>query len=175
NRGLLEITDGNGPSRAQRDANQMGRAFASQRIDIVSQDDPAWTGFRLRYLSGQGNPANNEHLGTTGYVGFLLRSTPPDLTVSIGLDENLGTAIESGTPLDVIPDGLWHLYEWNLADPAQWDAFTSAANGQIDGPIMTIDSIFISSLLDHDATVWLDARGWNPDGRLTNIPEATPT
>lgn len=173
NRGLMEITDGNGPSAAQRDANQNGRAFASQRIDVVSQDDPTWDGFRLRHLSGQGNPANNEHLGTTGYVGFLLRSTTPDLKVSIGLDENLGSNIESGTPQDVIADGLWHLYQWNLSDPAQWDNFTTLADGDIDGPITTIDSIILSSLLDQDATVWIDAIGWNPDGPLTNIPEPT--
>jgi hypothetical protein len=171
NRGLKELSDGNGPSRAERDANQMGRAFASKRIDIISEDDPTWDGFRLRYLSGQGNPANNEHLGTSGYVGFMMRTTTPDLLVSIGLDENLGSAIESGTPIALIADGMWHLYQWNLADAAQWDNFTSAANGQIDGPVTTIDSIIISSPQDHDATVWLDAIGYNPDGPLTNIPE----
>ena len=30
--------------------------FAAHRIDLVSQDDPAWDGLRLRLLSGGGSP-----------------------------------------------------------------------------------------------------------------------
>ena len=67
-------------------------------------------------------------------------------------------------------DGLWHLYEWNLADSAGWDAFAGVtANGQIDGPITTIDSIFISSLSDQSATVLLDAVSYNPNGSLSRL------
>jgi hypothetical protein len=173
NRGLLETTDGVGPSVSERDANQHGRAFASQRINIVSQDDPTWDGFRLRHLSGQGNPANNEQLAATGSIGFLMRTTTPGLTASIALDENLGSAIEMGTPFELPADGEWHLYEWNLDDPAQWENFNSSADGEINGPVVTIDSIIISSLLDQNATVWLDAVMYNSSGTLLVIPEPT--
>ena len=171
NRGLREVTDGVGPSTSERDANHGGRAYASQRIDIASADDPAWTGFQLRHLSGQGNPANNAHLGTTGHVGFLMRTLSSDLAVSVMLDENLGTAIEQGIPIDLIADGGWHLYQWDLSDPSQWQPFTSSADGDIDGPIMTIDSILITSPVDRDAAVWLDAVAYNPSGNLNAIPE----
>ena len=35
----------------------------------------------------------------------------------------------------------------------------------------TVDSIFISSVLDQDATFWIDALAWNPDGSLVALPE----
>ncbi|MEA2734111.1 MAG: hypothetical protein QOE14_562, partial [Humisphaera sp.] len=68
----------------------------------------------------------------------------------------------------VIADGLWHLYEWNLADPAQWDIFNNG-DGDIDGPVTTVDSIFISSLTDQNATVWLDALSYNPTGSVAAV------
>jgi hypothetical protein len=175
NRGLLETSDGVGPSEAHRNANDAWHGFAAHELSIVSQDDPAWDGFRVRHLSGGGTPANNEQLGTSGYIGFWLKTTTTDLLTSIALDENLGSSIEVGVAQAVIADGQWHLYEWDLADAAEWDAFAgAAANGQIDGPIMTIDSIFVSSLIDQNATVLLDAVSYNPNGTLAAIvPEPT--
>jgi hypothetical protein len=173
-RGLLEIADGVGPSSASRDANQFVHGFASQRIDIVSQDDPDWDGFRLRYLSGGGSPTNNEQLGTSGFVGFWLKTTTAGLTTSVNLDENVTANIESGVARPVIADGQWHLYEWNLADASKWDPFNGTANGQIDGPVTTVDSIFISSLIDQDAVVWIDGLAYNPNGSIAAlVPEPT--
>jgi hypothetical protein len=170
NRGLLETTDGVGPSEAHRTANDALHGFAAHQLSIVSQDDPTWSGFRARHLSGGGTPANNEQLGTNGYVGFYLKTLTPGLLASIALDENLGSSIELSVAREVTADGLWHLYEWNLADAAGWNAFAgAAANGQIDGPIMTIDSIFISSLIDQNATVLLDAVLYNPHGSLAAL------
>lgn len=170
NRGIAETTDGVGPSAASRDANQFSHGFASQRLDIVWQDDPLFTGFKLRQLSGQGNPPNNEHLGTTGYIGVVLRTTTPGLTIQMALDENLTSALEISTATDIIADGQWRLYQWNLADVAKWDSYANG-NGQIDGPITTLDSIFFNSLIDQDATVWIDAVSYNPSGTLESIPE----
>jgi hypothetical protein len=170
-RGLLETTDGVGPSAATRDANQFLHGFAAQYLDLVSQDDPAWNGFRLRHLSGGGSPGQNEQLGTSGFVGFWLKTTTAGLLASIGLDEGGTTTIESGISRAIIADGEWHLYEWNLADAAQWDGFNNG-NGQIDGPFTTVDSIFVSSLLDKDAQLWVDALAYNPNGSLAAlVPE----
>ncbi|MGB7156509.1 MAG: phosphodiester glycosidase family protein [Tepidisphaeraceae bacterium] len=173
NRGLLETSDGVGPSSASRNANEFLHGFAAHQISIVSQDDPAWDGFRLRHLSGGGSPANNEQLGTAGFVGFWLKTTTAGLKTAINLDENLTSTIESAVAKDVIADGEWHLYEWNLADASEWDAFAgAAANGQIDGPVTTVDSIFITSLLDQNATAWLDALSYNPNGSIAAlVPE----
>ena len=170
NRGLRETTDGFGPSAAARDANQSLHGFAAHRIDLVSQDDPTWDGFRVRHLSGGGSPGRNEQLGTSGFVGFWMKTTTDGLLASIGLDENGTTTIESGVQRAIIGDGQWHLYEWNLADPAQWDGFNNG-NGEINGPFTTMDSIFVSSLIDQDARVWVDAVAYNPNGSLAALPE----
>ncbi|MDQ3439101.1 MAG: phosphodiester glycosidase family protein [Planctomycetota bacterium] len=171
NRGLRETTDGVGPSAAARDANEFLHGFAAHRIDLVSQDDPTWNGFLARHLSGGGSPGQNEVLGTSGFVGFWTMTTTDGLLASIGLDEAGSSTIESGVTRSIIADGQWHLYEWNLADAAQWDGFNNG-NGQIDGPYTTVDSIMVSSLIDQDARVWVDALSYNPNGSLaTLVPE----
>jgi hypothetical protein len=170
NRGLRRAGS-DGPSTARRDANAYFHGFAAHRVSTVSQDDPTWDGFRLRHLSGTGNPANNPQLGTAGFVGYWLKTTTPGLTASIGLDENLTAVIESGVPRDVIADGEWHLYEWDLADAAQWDSFANG-DGALDGPVATVDSVLISSRTDQDAQVWIDTLAYNPAGSLTSlVPE----
>jgi hypothetical protein len=171
NRGLLETTDGVGPSRASRTANDYFHGYSAHQISTVSQDVSDWDGFRVRHLSGGGVPANNQQLGKTGFVGFFLKTETPGLQASIGLDENLTSAIESGVSLNIIADGEWHLYEWDLANATLWDSFSNG-NGQIDGPITTVDSIFISSLTDQDAVVWVDALAYNSNGSLAAlVPE----
>lgn len=171
NRGLLKTTTFDGPSTAARDANHALHGFAAHRIDLVSQDHPTWDGFRLRHLSGGGSPGQNEQLGTSGFVGFWIKTTTEGLLASIGLDENGTSTIESGIARQIIADGEWRLYEWNLADAEQWESFFNG-DGVIDGPSMTVDSIFISSPLDQDATVWVDALSYNPNGSLgTLVPE----
>ena len=170
NRGLRESEDGVGPSAASRDANHFLHGFAAHRLDVVSEDDPTWDGFRVRHLSGGGSPTQNEQLGTSGFVGFWMKTTTDGLLASIGLDEGGTTTIESGIQRAIIADGQWHLYEWNLADAAQWDSFNNG-NGEINGSFTTIDSIFVSSLLDQDARVWVDAVAYNPNGSLAAVPE----
>ena len=171
NRGLRESEDGVGPSAASRDANQFLHGFAAHRLDLVSQDDPAWEGFLLRHVSGGGSPGRNEQLGTSGFVGFWMKTETEGLLASIGLDEGGTTTIEAGIQRAIIADGQWHLYEWNLADAAQWDGFNNG-DGDIDGPFTTLDSIFVSSLLDQDARVWVDAVAYNPNGSLAAlVPE----
>lgn len=170
-RGLRETTDGVGPSAAARDANHSLHGFAAQRIDLVSQDDPDWEGLRVRHLSGGGSPTANERLTTEGFVGFWLKTETDGLLASIGLDENGTSTIESGIAREIIADGEWRLYEWNLADAAQWDSFNNG-DGDIDGPFVTVDSILISSPTDQDARMWIDALAYNPGGSLaTLVPE----
>jgi hypothetical protein len=170
NRGLRRVGF-DGPSTARRDANEFFHGFAAHRISTVSEDAPDWEGWRLRHLTGSGNPANNQRLGTSGFVGYWLKTTTPGLQASIGLDENLSAVIESGVPLNVIADGEWHLYEWNLADAAQWESFANG-DGKLDGPITTIDSVILMSPLDQDAVAWIDTLAYNPSGSLASlVPE----
>src|SRR5207244_450945 len=108
-------------------------------------------------------------MGTSGFVGFFLRTSTPGLHASIGIDENLASSVaneEQGTYLDIIADGQWHLYQWDLADPAEWDSF-AGGNGQIDGPITTVDAIFINGDVNSNAAVDFDTLAYNPTGNLS--------
>lgn len=140
---------------------------------VLAPDGSAW---RVRLLSGSGTPSNNVNLANsaTSFVGFYMRSTTPGLRLSLMLDD--GTALERATIVPAISDGNWHLYEWNLADAASWDAFAgTGANGQIDAALVTIDSIWIDSPSlgggAQDAVFNLDYVAFNPSGSIAPVPE----
>lgn len=149
----------------------------SQKITVNRTSEA--TGM-LRFLSGVGIPGNNlvtagsqqRAMGNTGFVGFFMKTTDPGLQVGLGIDDGyrLGTTgTEVSTSINVIADGKWHLYQWNLADPAVWNNFTGG-NGTINGPNSFIDSIFIhGGAADGSYTVYLDTVAYNPAGQLTSL------
>jgi hypothetical protein len=135
---------------------------------------------RLRFLSGGGTPANNRvtigsqqrAMGNGGYVGFFLKTNDPGLSVRIALDDGyrLGTTgMEESIGQTVVADGKWHLYQWNLADPAAWNNFLGG-NGAIDGPNSFIDSIlFYGGSPNQSYELYLDTVAYNPAGRLDSL------
>ncbi|TWU30172.1 Lysozyme M1 precursor [Bythopirellula polymerisocia] len=157
NFGLLPGTD------AQRVTTHAHEGFASQEIDVVG--DP--NGWFLRHVSGNGspaaNPATNLPFVSDGYVGLWLMTNDSGVTVYLALDD-LTSTIERGLGQDVIADGTWHLYEWDLSDDNQWDAWAGGANGMLDGATVTIDSIQFAGA--GNAQVYLDGVAHNPDGSL---------
>lgn len=152
----------------------------SQKLDLRAQSGGAWA---LRHNSGIGqvaNPAGNVPLEPTGYVGFWLKTESSGVTVQIAIDDPTttsgtgSTALEKGIPLEVIADGQWHLYQWNLEDAAHWNAFAGGANGQIDATFGTvsIDSIFFSGT--GNTLIYLDTVSHNPDAMLAAAPPLIP-
>ena len=87
----------------------------------------------------------------------------PGVTVYLALDD-LTSTIERGLGQEVIADGRWHLYEWDLSDDSQWNAWTGSANGILDGATVTIDSIQFAGA--GNALIYLDDVAHNPDGSL---------
>lgn len=169
-------------STADYDGTQSQAGAGSQRITLVrNQNSTA----RLRHLSGGGNPLNNRvaisgddyALGVQGYVGFFLKTTEADLEVGIGIDDGVAggsTGLETSSRLPVIADGKWHLYEWNLADAAQWENF-SGGNGVIGGPSAYVDSLFFysgGSTAGDTFTMFLDTVAYNPHGSLASLAAA---
>jgi hypothetical protein len=172
NRNLSAATADQTTSTAQQGAG-------SEQVGITplnpgtSSDFPTDT-FRLRFLSGGGTPANNVNIGPTGYVGYFLKTTTPGLTTAIGLDDNNGTTtpLEQSVFRPVTSDGEWHLYQFRLDDPDQWEPFAlTGMNGQIDGPTVTIDSIFIQGPVSSSApvTLFLDTVAYNTAGDLSSL------
>ena len=165
-------------STADREVAQVFFGAGSQRLFV--DDDPATSvsgdSWRVRHLSARGVIANNVLLTTSGFVGYFLKTDTPNLVASLMIDDT-ATALERAEFQDIIPDGEWHLYEWELTDEFQWAPFALAdANGIIDSPQVTIDSVYIVArpdgiTLDQDATVFIDEVSANPDGRIPPIPE----
>ncbi|MCA9242110.1 MAG: hypothetical protein KDA37_17990, partial [Planctomycetales bacterium] len=132
----------------------------SQALDIRATG--SWT---LRHLSGGAAPAGNLALEAEGYVGFWLMTESPGLTVQVALDDP-GTA-DRGLLKNIIADGQWHLYEWDLEDDAQWEGWVTG-DGLITGPTVTLDSIFFYGV--GDALLYLDTVAHNPLGSLLAPP-----
>ena len=148
-----------------------GAGAASQELHLVSDGSAEW---QLRHNSGIGmvaHPSGNVPLVADGYVGFWLKTDDAGITVRIGIDDPVGnTALERGTLKPVIADNEWHLYQWNLDDNGDWDAFAGGANGIIDAVsgTITIDSIWFAG--SASAQIYLDTVSHNPAGPLAAAP-----
>lgn len=173
------VTAGVGPSVADRDTTEFFAGAASERIfmdDNPAVNDPGGGAWRLRFLSGGGTPANNATLDATGFVGYWLKTTTPNLRAGIMVDD--GAALERSTRTPIIADGQWHLYQWDFDNADQWDAFAGTApNGAIDAATVTLDALYVDAILagdgsDQDATFFIDNVSHNNEGEIP-IPEPT--
>ena len=147
----------NPSSSADQTAAESHLGGGSQRLDIQSNSS-SWT---LRHLAGGASPAGNLPLAAEGFVGFWLKTDDPGLTVQIALDDP-GSA-DRGLLKNVVADGQWHLYEWDLSDDAQWEGWVTG-DGVITGPTVTLDSVFFYG--GGDAVVYLDSVAHNSLGSL---------
>lgn len=155
-------------SDAVRDGTQAQDGTHSQRIDIT-YDEGAGGDFLLRHVAGArysdfGGSSNaatriaNLQFESIGSVGLWLKTTDPDLEVSLALDDP--TTGDRGVRREVIADGQWHEYKWNLDRGADWEAWAGGGNGVIDGLNVSLDSIQLFG--SSDATVYLDTVFWDP-------------
>ncbi|QDU72778.1 phosphodiester glycosidase family protein [Mucisphaera calidilacus] len=153
--------------------------YENLQIDITNTNDPP-PQFNLVMRSGNGFPSNNlidgKAMGNTGYVGFFLKIDPSqhDLNVTITLHDGSTqlSTLKTALPIDVIADGQWHLYQWNLADDNLWSAGTGY-DPNITGPNTFINAITLHSDTNWEGSIHLDTVAYNPDGDLSSliIPE----
>lgn len=115
------------------------------------------------------DPTGNLVLQTMGTLGFWLLAEPvaadADLQVSLAIDDFgsdlLANTTEQADFQDVIADGQWHKYEWQL-DPIFWSsAFGTAGDGALAANF-TLDSILFQGF--GDAVVYLDDVFYNATG-----------
>ena len=158
----------------------------SQKLRIVD-DASRSNGWYVRYVSGGGSPASNTLIplndGTDdGSIGFFLRvlsnSNPQasPLSAQLILDSGAGGGADSdaGVSRDIIGDGDWHYYEWDLDDPADWTAWrdiNGAVIGGSDGRLPPNGAVSIDSIVFRggNATVefYLDGVMRNANGSLS--------
>lgn len=138
--------------------------------------------WQVRFLpnSGGSNNATNPLFSADGYVGYWLKVDPTvtaNMQTAPVLEDSTGTGTATaGVLRTIIRDGQWHLYQWNLDDPAEWP---STFNGVFGGGALgnttmeasvSFDSIAIVSDNGGNATVRIDQIGYDNAGAL---PEPT--
>ncbi|MCI0331889.1 MAG: autotransporter-associated beta strand repeat-containing protein [Planctomycetes bacterium] len=150
-----------------------GLGAAAQQLNLVSDGSANW---QIRHNSGIGSaaqPAGNVPLAPTGYVGFWLKTDDASVgTIQIAIDDPVpagATAIEKGTPLAVIADNQWHLYQWSFENDDDWIPFNTGTNGAIDAVngTITIDSIWITG--SGNAQIYLDTVSHNANSLLAAL------
>lgn len=108
---------------------------------------------RIRFLSGGGTPGNNTAFttsgGVDGWVGFYLRTTNSGWDVQLWLE---GASNNGSIRKQIIADGQWHLYEWDLdntaGDADGWGLIENITGGSaiVSDGSHTIDSILFRNL-----------------------------
>jgi hypothetical protein len=158
---------------------------------IVYNASTAGAATRIRFLSGGGTPANNTTFSTgpgeDGWIGFYARTTSAGWNAQIWVEpSNVAPAAvgnNGSTQTNLIADGDWHLYEWNLDDTSGgaqgWQA--TGVPGIVGGLTTvgdgnhTIDSIlFRHAAAPANGTIDFDFVARSDSGTIaTLVPEPT--
>ncbi|ATE70426.1 SpoIID/LytB domain-containing protein [Lysobacter capsici] len=141
-------------SLAQQDCATRKNGSCSLRV--LLKDDPAVaTAWAVRLLSGGGTPANNlELIRAGGKIGFWIYTGASGLSASLSIDDSDGTERAIAR---TIPTGQWTYLEWALDDPAQWNAWAGASNGQIDAASVRLDAVWLlREQTSFDVNLYLD-------------------
>ena len=148
-----------------------GVSFAGDWSEkIFIKDDPAVSsvpdnsqGWFVRWVSGSSaSPSQNVTRPVAGYLGIWAMTQTAGLKISICIDNE--AAMERGIPKDMIADGQWHCYEWNLQDNAQWQGWVNG-DGTVTKTTFTLDSIQLLGT-NNDALLYLDKLVHDPQGSI---------
>ena len=121
-------------------------------------------GWFVRHLSGSSaSRSQNTPRPSSGSVGFWARTSDAGASISLAIDDENNTTADRGLFKELIADGQWHLYEWDLEDNNQWAGWING-DGVIGPGTFTVDSIQIIG--SDDVTVDLDQIMHNANGSL---------
>jgi hypothetical protein len=140
----------------------------------------AW---QVRFIpnNGANNNAANPLFTADGYVGYWLKvdsAVTAEMQTAPALEGSTGTGTATtGDLKPIIKDGQWHLYQWNMDDPAQFDnAWTSVFGGGLGDTTLeasvSFDAIAIVSTNGVNANVRIDQIGYDNAGPLVPEPAA---
>lgn len=140
---------------------------------------------RVRFLSGGGTPANNTPIitsdATDGWIGCYIKTTNAGWNVQLWLEAGAlaDLTLQNGSvPKELIADGEWHLYEWDLdntsGDTDGWGSIASIATGSatVANGSHTLDSIIFrnsSPLADSVNVIFVDFLARNDAGSVANL------
>ena len=128
--------------------------------------------WQVRFLpnSGGNTSATNPLFASDGMVGYYLKVEPTvtaEIQTAPVLEGSAGTGTAtSGVLRNVIKDGEWHLYQWNMDNPADFPGtfHTVYAGGLGDTTLesqVSFDSIALVSPNGGNATVRIDQIGFD--------------
>lgn len=147
--GYSGSTVGEDPASSADRVTTNGPLEGEGHQELIFIHDGSATNMRVRHLSGLGTGSNNVSFatsdGTDGWIGFFLKTTDPGWTAQLWIEGDGGA--NGGVPKDVIADGQWHVYEWNLDDTSGgadgWGSIAGIIGGSavVGNGNHTIDSI----------------------------------
>jgi hypothetical protein len=158
-------------------------ASAEHFLEHNTAESPTAAGWQwqVRVLpnSGGSTSAQNPLFAADGYVGYWLKveaTVTATMQTAPVLEGSAGTGTASaGDLITVIKDGQWHLYQWNMDDPTQFDnTFNNVYAGGLGDTTLessvSFDSIAVVSSNGGSATFRIDQIGYDNAGPL---PEPT--
>ena len=133
---------------------------------------------RVRFLSGGGTVANNTAFTTSaatdGWIGCYVKTTNSGWNLQLWLE----SASNNGSvPKDIIADGEWHLYEWDLdntaGDADGWGNIAGIISGSAtvaDGS-HTLDSMIFRhpAVADKTNVIFVDFYAKSDSGSVSNL------
>jgi hypothetical protein len=158
-------------------------ASAEHFLEHDAAESPTAAGWqwqaRVLPNSGGSNNAQNPLFAADGYVGYWLKvesSVTATMQTAPVLEGSTGTGTASAGDLQtIIKDGQWHLYQWDMDDPTQFDnTFNNVYAGGLGDTTLessvSFDSIAVVSSDGGGATFRIDQIGYDNAGPL---PEPT--
>ena len=161
-------------------------ASAEMSFEHLATESPTAAGWQWQVRFLPNNGANNTGVGTginplfnaDGYVGYALKVSP-NVTAVIQtapvLEGPAGTGeATSGVLKTVIKDNQWHMYQWNMDNPADFPGtFTTVYAGGLGDTDLeatnSFDSIALVSPNGGNAVIRIDQIGYDNAGPL--VPE----
>ncbi|QDU72311.1 family 10 glycosylhydrolase [Mucisphaera calidilacus] len=161
----------NASSQVVTTESAMG-GLQSLRVDV----DGAADGWTLEVLADEygegapGTPGANIEFNAQGFLGMWVKTESDNTSISLILND--GTQREVATERMLDADGLWHLIQWDLDNPADWYPLSSrSGNGEIDASAVTLRSLRI--LGEGVSWLFMDSLIHNPGGMLEIVGDFT--
>jgi hypothetical protein len=150
-----------------------------QKLVLIAKTPGSGT-LRCRHLSGGGSAANNiaftTSSGVDGWIGFYVKTDPgtdTNWTVQPWLE---GASNNGGVPKQIIADGEWHLYEWDLDDTTGGTNGWGDVAGIISGSVTVADGshtfdsiIFRNSGAPTNSVIYWDFLAKSDSGSVSNV------
>ena len=139
-------------STAQRTSSISKNGSYSEQIKLIdnSSTNANWA---VRFLSGGGNPSNNNSLSKAGgRIGFWVYTGASGVSVAVSVDDNDGTERSDSKALS---PNQWTYVEWWLDDSSQWNAWVNG-NGVLSNTV-SLDAIwFYRNQTSYTVYIYID-------------------